>query len=135
MTRPVNHRERIEGWLRDRLASRGPTVGYAVQMTGIKPMAGQGANALGWLIVITMKHPLLGTGDLYTPTHLPILAPDKETIHRVAAQALLKLDSSAAAIRSQVQNGAGTPGKSPGGGPGLAQGGPLGPGLPGLPPG
>src|SRR5258708_21144274 len=28
MTRPVNHRERIEGWLRDALAMRGAQVGF-----------------------------------------------------------------------------------------------------------
>jgi len=99
VTRPVNHRERIEGWLRDALAMRGDQVGFIVTPGSALV---EGAQVPGWMLFVTMRHPLLGQGDLYVPAAVPSLTLTQSFINRVVLEALKELDDKYAEIQRQA---------------------------------
>jgi hypothetical protein len=92
---PVDHRKRIEGWMRDSLTLRGATVGYAVQLASVEANEAN-PSGMGWLLVVSMRHSLLGMGDLVAPAVLPAFGLDMATVQRYCTQALEALDAKAA---------------------------------------
>ncbi len=100
MSRPVNHRERIEGWLRDALAIRGAEVGYVV--LGSKVNVQDGSQMIGWTVLVTMRHPLIGQGDLFVPVSIPVLTVDQSFIVGIVPEALKQLDAKRAEIEREA---------------------------------
>lgn len=95
MSGVVDHRKRIEGWMRDSLTLRGATVGYAVQLASVEASEAN-PSGMGWLLVVSMRHPLLGVGDLVAPVVIPAFGLDMPTVQRLCTQALAALDAKAA---------------------------------------
>jgi hypothetical protein len=108
MTEPVNHRERIEGWMRDALAMRGTTVGYWASVNDGPP--------LGWTVGVTMRHPAIGQGygDLHVEATTPVFTLTREAIAVICEDALGKLDAKAAEIRPEMLHGGRAPGHQDG---------------------
>src|SRR6266851_6894705 len=103
MPRPLDHKTRLEGWMRDALAIRGDVCGYIVAMAKITA-PGQ-LPQLGWTLVVTMRNPLLGQGDLYIPVTVPGLSLDQPIVSRVVSDTLTKLDAAAAETLRQGMHG------------------------------
>jgi hypothetical protein len=111
MTRARDLQGVIEQWLADALAPRGNMAGYAVVPAAAGPPKEPGGGTpIGWVVVVSLRNPELGKGDLYVPIHVPILTLDQAYIRRIVDEALVKLDDQADAIRRAAMNGTKRPG-------------------------
>jgi hypothetical protein len=110
MSPPRNHRARMESLVTEAMASRGEQVGFTVTLTRLTVQVPGGEQAtFGWTVVVSLRHPEIGKGDLMVPSVVPSLTPDKALVRDVVAQSLEKLDDLANRIRREIMQAAGPP--------------------------
>lgn len=89
---PFSIRDRIAGWVSDEIASHPAAVsgewGYEVAMTASKAIGG---DSIGWVILVTLRSPLIGKDALGASTHAMVNVPSESAVRTAVDQAVSAL--------------------------------------------